>query len=86
MFSVVTVLYMTKIRENIRVDGKLKQLFIGQFADVEAPQSFNKKEVRDFLFGFDWDKPWKREYLDKQLDRYLVTLDVLPVSQGDQSA
>ena len=40
-------------------------------------QKFNEQEIRDFLFGFDWDQTWKKAYLDKQIDRYLITLDYL---------
>jgi len=74
----VTCLYIMsegKMKYQVKVAGKLEQLLAGRYAHLEVPVKFTAQDIREFLFGFDWDKPWKKDYLDKQIDRYLITLD-----------
>jgi SAM-dependent methyltransferase len=55
----------------------MRKLLLGPYARIESARTLSEKEALDFLLGFEWDRPWKRNYLATQVNRYAVTLDHL---------
>lgn len=55
----------------------MRKFLLGPYAKIKTPATLTEKAALDFLLGFEWDRPWKKDYLARQANRYAITLDHL---------